>query len=87
VGLTVLATTFANARACGGLVGQYKLDWFFVKGYATDSETPGESYKFALRFAHTLQELNDAPDDPLSDHCPIIVDIPISEPSLKSIQK
>jgi endonuclease/exonuclease/phosphatase family metal-dependent hydrolase len=79
--------TFALARTYGGLVGQYKLDWFFVKGYATDSEKPGESYKFAPHFAHTLQELNDAPDDPLSDHCPITVDIPLSEPSLKSIQK
>ena len=79
--------TFALARTYGGLVGQYKLDWFFVKGYATDSEKPGESYKFAPHFAHTLQELNDAPDDQLSDHCPITVDIPLSEPSLKSIQK
>jgi hypothetical protein len=60
---------------------------FFVKAYATDSEKPGASYKFAPHFAHTLQELNDAPDDPLSDHRPITVDIPLSEPPLKSIQQ
>jgi endonuclease/exonuclease/phosphatase family metal-dependent hydrolase len=79
--------TFALSRTYGGLVGQYKLDWFFVKAYATDSEKPGGSYKFAPHFARTLQELNDAPDDPLSDHAPITVDIPLSEPPLKSAQK
>jgi endonuclease/exonuclease/phosphatase family metal-dependent hydrolase len=53
--------TFAMARTYGGLVGQYKLDWFFVKGYADDAEKLGGSYKFAPHFARTLQELNDAP--------------------------
>jgi endonuclease/exonuclease/phosphatase family metal-dependent hydrolase len=76
--------TFALDKTYGGLMGQYKLDWFFVKGYATDSEKTGGSYKFAPHFAHTLQELNDAPDDPLSDHSPITIDIPLSEPPLKS---
>jgi len=72
--------TFAMARTYGGLVGQYKLDWFFVKGYASDSEKPGGSYKFAPHFGRTLQELNEAPDVPLSDHSPITVDIPLLEP-------
>jgi hypothetical protein len=68
------------SRTYGGLVGQYKLDWFFVKGYATDSEKSGGSYKFAPHFGRTLQELNEAPDEPLSDHSPITVDIPLLEP-------
>jgi len=72
--------TFAMSRTYGGLVGQYKLDWFFVKGYATDSEKSGGSYKFAPHFGRTLQELNEAPDEPLSDHSPITVDIPLLEP-------
>jgi endonuclease/exonuclease/phosphatase family metal-dependent hydrolase len=76
--------TFALARTYGGLVGQYKLDWFFVKGYATDSDKPGGSYKFAPHFAYTLQEVTEAPDDPLSDHFPITVDIPLTEPPLKA---
>jgi endonuclease/exonuclease/phosphatase family metal-dependent hydrolase len=76
--------TFALARTYGGLVGTYKLDWFFVKGYATDSDKPGGSYKFAPHFAHTLQEATEAPDDPLSDHFPITVDIPLTEPPLKA---
>jgi endonuclease/exonuclease/phosphatase family metal-dependent hydrolase len=79
--------TFALARTYGGLVGQYKLDWFFVKGYATDSEKSGGSYKFAPHFAQTLQELNEAPDKPLSDHSPITVDIPLADPPLKSTQQ
>jgi endonuclease/exonuclease/phosphatase family metal-dependent hydrolase len=72
--------TFAMARTYGGLVGQYKLDWFFVKGYASDSEKSGGSYKFAPHYGRTLQELNEAPDVPLSDHSPITVDIPLTEP-------
>jgi endonuclease/exonuclease/phosphatase family metal-dependent hydrolase len=75
--------TFALARTYGGLVGEYKLDWFFVKGYATDSDKPGGSYKFAPHFARTLQEVNNAPDESLSDHFPITVDIPLTEPPLE----
>jgi endonuclease/exonuclease/phosphatase family metal-dependent hydrolase len=73
--------TFALAKTYGGLVGEYKLDWFFVKGYATDSSKPGGSYKFAPHFARTLQEVNNAPDDSLSDHFPITIDIPLNEPA------
>ena len=68
-------------------MGQYKLDWFFVKGYATDSEKSGGSYKFAPHFAQTLQELNEARDKRLSDHSPITVDIPLADPPLKSAQQ
>ena len=75
--------TFALAKTYGGLVGEYKLDWFFVKGYATDSSKSGGSYKFAPHFARTLQEVNNAPDESLSDHFPITVDIPLTEPLLK----
>jgi endonuclease/exonuclease/phosphatase family metal-dependent hydrolase len=72
--------TYALERTYGGLVGEYKLDWFFVKGYATNSTRAGGSYKFAPHFAWTLQELNTAPDVSLSDHAPITVDLPLTEP-------
>jgi endonuclease/exonuclease/phosphatase family metal-dependent hydrolase len=72
--------TFALAKTYGGLVGEYKLDWFFVKGFATDSRKPGGKYQFAPHFGSTLTELNNAPDDPLSDHAPITVDLPLTEP-------
>ena len=75
--------TFALAKTYGHLVGEYKLDWFIVKGYATDSSKPGGSYKFAPHFARTLQEVNEAPDDSLSDHFPITVDVALTEPPLK----
>jgi endonuclease/exonuclease/phosphatase family metal-dependent hydrolase len=76
--------TFALARTYGGLVGEYKLDWFFVKGYATDSDKQGGSYKFAPHFARTLEEVTNAPDESLSDHFPITVDLPLTEPPLKA---
>jgi hypothetical protein len=75
--------TFALARTYGGLVGEYKLDWFFVKGYATDSSRPGGNYKFAPHDVRTLREVNEAPDDSLSDHFPITVDVPLTEPRRK----
>ena len=72
--------TFALAKTYGGLVGEYKLDWFFVKGFAKDSDKPGGKYQFAPHFAWTLMELNSAPVGSLSDHAPITVDLPLTEP-------
>ena len=72
--------TFALAKTYGGLVGEYKLDWFFVKGFAKDGEKPGGRYQFAPHFAWTLMEMNSAPVDNLSDHAPITVDLPLTEP-------
>jgi endonuclease/exonuclease/phosphatase family metal-dependent hydrolase len=72
--------TFALAKTYGGLVGEYKLDWFFVKGFAADSTKPGGKYQFAPHFAQTLMELNTAPDVDLSDHAPITIDLPLTEP-------
>jgi endonuclease/exonuclease/phosphatase family metal-dependent hydrolase len=72
--------TFALAKTYGGLFGEYKLDWFFVKGLATDSRKPGGKYQFAPHFAWTLSELNNAPEESLSDHFPITVDLPLTEP-------
>lgn len=72
--------TFALAKTYGGLFGEYKLDWFFVKGFATDPQKQGGKYQFAPHFARTLAELNNAPAEPLSDHFPITVDIPLTEP-------
>jgi len=51
-----------------------------VKGLATDSKKPGGKYQFAPYFGWTLTELNNAPDDPVSDHSPITVDLPLTEP-------
>ncbi len=72
--------TFALAKTYGGLFGEYKLDWFFVKGLATDGRKFGGKYQFAPHFAWTLLELNSAPPGSLSDHAPITVDLPLTEP-------
>jgi hypothetical protein len=72
--------TFALAKTYGGLVGEYKLDWFFVKGFARDGDKPGGKYQFAPHFAWTLMELNSAPVESLSDHAPITIDLPLTEP-------
>jgi len=76
--------TFALAKTYGGLVGEYKLDWFFVKGLATDPRKPGGKYQFAPHFARTLVELNSAPEESLSDHFPLTVDLPLTEPPVLS---
>lgn len=72
--------TFALAKTYGGLVGEYKLDWFFVKGLGTDSRKSGRKYQFAPHFARTLMDLNNAPDEGLLDHAPMTVDLPLTEP-------
>jgi hypothetical protein len=72
--------TFALAKTYGGLVGEYKLDWFFVKGLATDPDKPRGKYQFSPNFGWTLMELNTAPDESLSNHAPMTVDVPLTEP-------
>jgi len=76
--------TCALAKTYGGLFGEYKLDWFLVKGPATDSREPGGKYQFTPHFARTLREFNSAPEESLSDRAPITVDLPFTEPPLAS---
>jgi endonuclease/exonuclease/phosphatase family metal-dependent hydrolase len=72
-------TTFALPRTLG-IVGKYRLDWIFVKAYLKDDPKSADSYRFAPRFARTMNEANQAFDDPLSDHAAISVDLPITQP-------
>jgi len=72
-------TTFALPRTLG-IVGKYRLDWIFVKAYLKDNPKSADSYRFAPRFARTMNEANQAFDDPLSDHAAISVDLPITQP-------
>ena len=76
--------TLALTKIYGGLVGEYKLDWFFVKGFATDSQKPGGKYQFAPHYAWTLKELDYAPNHSLSDHAPLTVDLPLTEPPMRT---
>jgi endonuclease/exonuclease/phosphatase family metal-dependent hydrolase len=66
-------------------VGKFKLDWIFVKPaiLKKDSELK-ESYRFAPHFGRTLTAVNEAVEDRISDHRPLIVDLPLGEPPLNS---
>lgn len=73
--------TYAFGRTYGGLVGQFKLDWFFVKPFLNDPRRKQQSYQFAPHFPVTMRELNASVADRISDHAPMTVDLPLKEPS------
>ncbi len=73
--------TFAMKRDFGGLVGRYKLDWFFVKPFIPRPRGRGMSYRFAPHFPFTMRDLNGAVPDGVSDHAPMTVDLPFAEPA------
>lgn len=69
--------TFIFERNFG--VVKYKLDWIFVKAYSHDCDDNSQPNKFAPHFGQTLHDLNYALGQPLSDHTPITVDLPLNE--------
>lgn len=73
--------TYAFQRDYWGLVGRFKLDWLFVKPFIQDPRRAGQSYWFAPHFAVTMRELNNSVVDRISDHPPMIVDLPLREPA------
>jgi len=76
-------TTFEVERTIA-FVGKFKLDWIFVKPPSlTEPYAKDAPHKFAPHFGRTLKLLNEAPRDRISDHAPIMVDLPIAEPALE----
>lgn len=75
-------TTYEVERTVA-FVGKFKLDWIFVKPPALtepyDKEGP---YRFAPHFGRTLKSLNDAVTERVSDHAPMLVDLPLGEPRI-----
>jgi hypothetical protein len=69
--------TFVLKRDFGGVVGRYKLDWFFVKPFIPQPRGEGMTYTFAPHFPLTMRDLNNAVPDGVSDHAPITVDLPL----------
>lgn len=66
-----------------GFVGQYKLDWIFVKPPSTADAPASESlYRFAPHFGRTLKALNYSVKGRISDHSPVTVDLPFNEPRI-----
>ncbi len=75
-------TTFEVERTIA-FVGSFKLDWIFVKPLSlTDPYDKKQPYRFAPHFGRTLKMLNDGPKERISDHAPLMVDLPLNEPKL-----
>jgi endonuclease/exonuclease/phosphatase family metal-dependent hydrolase len=74
--------TYAFARDYWGLVGRFKLDWFFVKADMADNGLTrlSEAPALAPYFPRTMRELNESVEDRISDHPPMTVDLPLGEP-------
>ncbi len=64
-------------------IGKYKLDWFFIKpARLSEPDEDDDSYRFAPHFARTLKDINEATAERISDHRPMIVDLPLYEPRI-----
>ena len=75
-------TTYEVERTIA-FVGRFKLDWIFVKPPSlTEPYAKDQPHQFAPHFGRTLKELNEAPKERISDHAPIVVDLPLGEPPL-----
>lgn len=70
-----LRPTFRVPRPIGPM-GKTRLDWIFVKAPPEWQQ----SYRFAPHFGETLEMLDKALTLPLSDHRPIVADLPLTEP-------
>jgi hypothetical protein len=73
-------STFSLPRTYMGLVGRYRLDWFFVKPVYDDGRL---TEALAPWRAQTMEDLNTSPKDRISDHAPITVDLPVRPPAQK----
>jgi endonuclease/exonuclease/phosphatase family metal-dependent hydrolase len=64
-------------------IGKYKLDWIFVKPADLTKPTDSNgSYRFAPHFGCTLAAVNKIVEDRISDHRPILVDLPLADPPI-----
>jgi hypothetical protein len=61
-------------------VGEYKLDWFFIKPPLTEPHKTSAAIQLAPFFGRTLREINTALGKRTSDHCPITLDLPLTAP-------
>ncbi len=68
------AYTYTLKRTFNEVVGVYKLDWFFVKPDTPNGKQPNGCC-LAPHRPLTLNRLNEAPPERISDHAPIIVDL------------
>jgi hypothetical protein len=77
--------TFSFKRNYFHLVGSYKLDWFLVKPAVAVRDLPEMQPPFTPYQGRTLKDVNTALDYRISDHCPIVVDLPLATSAVVSI--
>jgi hypothetical protein len=78
-------TTFHFQRDFKGAIGRMRLDWFFVKPpYSESSQAEEAPHAFRPHFGRTLAELNRSVEGQISDHHPIVVDIPVERRAVAS---
>ncbi len=65
-----------------GPIGLQRLDWIFVKSCLDDATNTEDSYRFAPHFGETLVEFNKFLIEPISDHRPSLIDLPLEEPRM-----
>ncbi len=76
-------TTFRLPRPVK-FIGKFKLDWIFVKPvHLFHPSDYNGSYLFAPHFGRTLSTVNSLVPGRISDHSPLIVDLPLSEPAIE----
>ena len=76
-------TTYEVERTIG-FIGRFKLDWIFVKPPGlTEPYAEEGPHRFAPHFGRTLKSLNFSIEDRISDHSPLIIDLPLNEPSIR----
>ncbi len=73
--------TFSLPNTIGPL-GCERLDWIFVKSFLTDSKDKKGPYRLAPHFGETLSHMNVSVKQRYSDHHPITVVLPLTEPKL-----
>jgi len=64
-----------------GPVGEYKLDWIFVRPAYLTSPDARQWSAFSCYYGRTLKALNHAIPGRISDHDPITVDLPLGNPA------
>ena len=77
-----LSPTFRVPRPLGPL-GRTRLDWIFVK---QPPEWQG-TWRFAPHYGETLEQFDVALASPLSDHRPIVADLPLHEPPVAAARQ
>jgi endonuclease/exonuclease/phosphatase family metal-dependent hydrolase len=64
----------------GKITVELKLDWIFVKPLGlADPNDRDQPFRFAPQFGRTLKNLNYSLKDRISDHSPLIVDLPLRQ--------